>query len=182
MFTMYLLLILLLLLLLFHQSFTENSNVKNRRKPHCKIYGDTIGKWVYINSTSLEEIKKSYIDYNPGEALLFDRIWIPLDCSYLRFTNDTIYKAVEYTRLKRNLNIYNIIFMGDSASRGIANGIIRILSGSELYGPCENSICGDKNHKVPNVDSMHGYFEEKYGNLLLSFIYVKSWLSNHLDW
>ena len=157
------------------------------RKPHCRIYGDTRGKWLVtkdiLNSSSLlEEVKSSFVDNDPGEALLFDRVWIPDNCSYLRFSNDTIYKAVEYTRLKHNLSTVNIVFMGDSSSRGILSGITRILSGSELYGPCDNRLCGGINFKTPNVDTMHGYYEEFYQNLLLSFIYVKSFLSNHLDW
>ena len=35
-----------------------------------------------------------------------------------------------------------IVFMGDSALRGIFCGITRLLSGSEIYGPCINTVCG----------------------------------------
>ena len=171
---------IIIIITLFLNGSLTTSTLKSW--PHCKLYGDTAGKWVHTKNISLEEVKLSFVDNEPGEALLFDRVWIPNDCSYLRFTNESIYKAVEYTRQLYNLSTLNIVFMGDSASRGILSGITRILSGSEIYGPCDNPICGGENFRIPNVDTMHGYFEEKYQNLLLSFIYVKSWLSNHLDW
>jgi hypothetical protein len=130
---------------------------------HCRLYGDTYGEWVnnptkYTNNTGVKknDVLKHFIGGPPAEALWFDKIWLPSKCSYHRFTSQSAEVCVKHMIDKNQIrnsssnNSVNIIFIGDSATRGIVCGISRILSGSEVYGPCINPICGgSKNWSQP---------------------------------
>ena len=80
-----------------------------------------------------------------------------------------------------------VIFLGDSALRGIVCGISRILSGSEVYGPCINPICGGmEEFKEPvGYKKMGITFTAEFfgGKLQLKFIYAKSFYDFfRVDW
>ena len=81
----------------------------------------------------------------------------------------------------------HIVFIGDSALRGVVCGITRILSGSEIYGPCINPICGGMNdYPEPASYKNMGlsYSTEFYdGKLKITFVYVKSFYDYfRVDW
>ena len=81
----------------------------------------------------------------------------------------------------------HIVFIGDSALRGVVCGITRILSGSEIYGPCINPICGGmKDYPEPASYKNMGlsYSTEFYdGKLKITFVYVKSFYDYfRVDW
>lgn len=80
-----------------------------------------------------------------------------------------------------------IYFLGDSSLRGIVCGISRILSGSEIYGPCINPICGGLEkypepvgYKKLGITFTADFFDRK---LLFKFIYAKSFYDFfRVDW
>lgn len=79
-----------------------------------------------------------------------------------------------HNRLKIRKKL-RIVFFGDSATRGIINGITRILSGSEIYGPCVSDICGRPGAFPPserehNQHKIYTYHHQ----LVITFIYTKS--------
>lgn len=77
-----------------------------------------------------------------------------------------------HSKIRKKLRI---VFFGDSATRGIINGITRILSGSEIYGPCVSDICGrpgafppsEREHNQHKIYTFHH-------QLIITFIYTKS--------
>eukprot|EP01036_Dinobryon_divergens_P029035 gene29035-38081_t len=84
-------------------------------------------------------------------ALHYSQVWIPENCSYHRFSNASLYRSVQVLQeimhsagksSAQQAKPVQIVFMGDSALRGIFCGITRLLSGSEIYGPCINTVCG----------------------------------------
>ena len=65
--------------------------------------------------------------------------------------------------------------------RGIVCGITRVIAGSEIYGPCENLVCGYDVLDYPTSDKQIGELKDIVlfdGKLRLTFLYVKSFL----DW
>ena len=77
-----------------------------------------------------------------------------------------------HSKIRKKLRI---VFFGDSATRGIINGITRILSGSEIYGPCVSDICGRPGAFPPserehNQHKIYTYHHQ----LIITFIYTKS--------
>jgi hypothetical protein len=118
--------------------------------PPCPLYGDTFGKWIRTNEIKPSfglELSRHFSLREPGEAFAFNEIWIPQNCSYHRFTNETIFQMV-HQKLRKNgkKNQIHIGIFGDSGTRGIFCGLFRIISGSERFGSCNNLICGDENH------------------------------------
>ena len=125
----------------------------------CEKTKDTFGQWIssaLVNQsiTELGNIRSHFIEYNNSNdkiistkgintALHYSQIWIPNNCSYHRFTNESIHKSVDILLKNNNKisnrNFFHIIFMGDSALRGIFCGLTRVLSGSEIHGPCINT-------------------------------------------
>ena len=80
-----------------------------------------------------------------------------------------------------------IVFLGDSALRGIVCGITRILAGSEIYGPCINPICGgmDDYPEPVGYKKMGLSFTAEFydGKLKITFVYVKSFYDFfRVDW
>jgi hypothetical protein len=67
-----------------------------------------------------------------------------------------------------------IVFFGDSATRGIINGITRILSGSEIFGPCVSDICGRPGSFPPSEREHNQHKIYIYHQLIITFIYTKS--------
>lgn len=176
--------------------------------PHCDKYGDTYGEWIenpiayddgikrfeYHNnsaSSTLEELSKHFLgSVGPGAALdfPFNKVWKPKECAYHRFTNDTIHRCVKHTTNVEGTNsgkYLHIVFMGDSATRGVLCGLLRIVHGSEQFGSCESKICGD----IPSHPHAVSYQEiqqinEQYllrGKLRLTFIYEKSFIAYGWD-
>ena len=158
----------------------------------CEKYGDTYGEWrdsaaIQNNTETFSLFEKHFFGGGSGEALQFTQVWVPNNCSYHRFTNATIHKCVDYI-MKNKLGSLTedkvrIIFLGDSAMRGIFCGLGRILSGSEVYGPNINVVCGGGPYGNPVTASRYGqYFDVDYGQLTLTFIYIKNFDTRHLDW
>ena len=118
----------------------------NNILPKCSKHGDTYGEWISttdlfnsakshsINQTLLHKIESYFYPPNINNSVYYySNIWLPNNCSYHRFTSETIHQCINYQlksiypyTLKPKLHIY---FYGDSALRGIVNGILRILSG-----------------------------------------------------
>jgi hypothetical protein len=148
--------------------------------PKCKLYEDTHGSWEAVPTT--EEARKEFdarhfFHGGGGYAYWFDKIWVPSTCSYHRFTNETLYKCIDYqlesrrSRIAREKNetaaagkkksprrskeeiyhdtTFELNLMGDSALRGITCGITRIVEGNEYEGPCDNVVCGGTGHLHP---------------------------------
>jgi hypothetical protein len=159
--------------------------------PPCKKYMDTYGSWLNITTTNKDSVMVHSHFYHggAGEALNFSAVWLPNDCSYHRFTNETIFSAVEYylTHTNATENKIRIQFLGDSTTRGLYCSICRILAGSEVRGPIDNSVCGGPSFGL-HVDGVVGYryFHEFFfdGKLQLSFVFVTSYLSDHdhIEW
>lgn len=133
--------------------------------------------------SNVHDISNSFHNHSVGEAAKFDMIWIPKDCSYRRFTNNTLLQAVNAIRQQRhyhNLSTksdpLHLVFFGDSALRGIFCAIFRVYAGSETLGPCMNSICGfSKTQREISIPRIHIKRDVTIGeNLLVSFYYVKT--------
>jgi hypothetical protein len=161
-----------------------------RRFPLCDIDGDTYGRWEslkdYDKNTALQhEVAAKYLFGGPGEALSFSQIWLPHNCSLHRFTKDSLHAVLE--RKVRRMEIkppYRIIVMSDSAMRGIFCGIVRVLSGSEIYGPNENVVCGTEHEEPASVAvHLHALNNVPFGhNLELTFMYIKSMEMQYTQW
>jgi hypothetical protein len=148
-----------------------DSQSKNTYPP-CPLYGDTHGKWIRtseINSSFESEIRRHFSLLEPGEALAFSEIWIPHNCSYRRFTKESIFHMIDQKlRKSGKYKQVHIGIFGDSAIRGIFCGLTRILSGSELYGSSDNLICGDNKRKEITMDNAPNQLHDvEFGNGLL---------------
>jgi hypothetical protein len=86
----------------------------------------------------------------------------------------------------------HITVVGDSGTRGILCGIVRILSGSELFVPCDNHICG-QSESVPghsshpaSMDSHYKVLDLPFGDhFVVSYVYVygtKDYPTQNRDW
>ena len=184
--------------------------------PQCGIGHDTFGLWrnsksinqsqILMNLTNGHFIRIRGDDNNNNilTALHYTQIWIPHNCSYHRFTNETIQRCVDIIKKKKKKkeeDSVHIIFMGDSALRGIFCGLTRILSGSEIYGPCINTVCGglpngkdiERPKTISNcylIDYFLNYmkklvhygkfFDIQFHNLKLTFVYVTKFSYKHL--
>lgn len=144
MYALALYLTLLVLAVLFQSSYSKSL-------PLCGKTEINHGRWE--NSSAPYNVTWShhqYLDYfvhgGPGEALNFTQVWLPYGCSYHRWNNHTFQTCAKHVQLKRNESSHErlrIAFIGDSGTRGVFNGLTRMLSGSELYGPCSNIVCGN---------------------------------------
>jgi hypothetical protein len=157
--------------------------------PLCGSNADTYGRWVdvdlYHNTSEIQaEATNKFALGGPGEALNFSRIWIPDDCSIHRFTNHSIHRLVTYMMERnRTTTPFRTIFMGDSATRGLICGWTRIMSGSELYGPCENEICGRESHLAITHKDTHKLYNVYFGeNIEVTFMYIKSFTDKYSNW
>jgi hypothetical protein len=70
----------------------------------------------------------------------------------------------------------NIVFLGDSALRGIFCAISRIYVGNETHGPCQNAVCGvSRKQREISIPFIHWPVIIPFGrDLTLTFYYVKS--------
>ena len=140
----------------------------------CEKNGDTYGSWVPSSSVD-EKSLHHYVHGNARAALEFDMTWLPHNCTYHRFTAQSIHAAVEHMVANKSIPQVKITFMGDSALRGIMCGIGRILMGSELYGPNSNVVCGSpQSRKIVSFPDLHNRYGIQYGpHLMFSFIYIE---------
>jgi hypothetical protein len=124
----------------------------------CDPNEDTFGNWVSITNLTMSEkvkLQRHFLFGGPGEALEFTKLWIPQECSYHRFTNQT---SLHFSKLMIESNkalfphgYMHLVVVGDSGTRNALCGICRIFSGSELYGPCANDICGYNPSALPST-------------------------------
>jgi hypothetical protein len=63
------------------------------------------------------------------------------------------------TAEKKKKKEISIGMFGDSATRGVVCGITRILSGSELYGPCDNVVCGGSSGLPVTFKAANQFFD-----------------------
>ena len=160
--------------------------------PMCVMQGDTYGEWKSVEEIlksplSLREYERHFFGGGPGEAIEFTNVWIPKDCSMHRFTNSSIHLAVEWYRKKLNYTDdrpLHFMIMGDSATRGIVCGLTRIISGSEILGPCINRVCGNGAGINPASVSSYGqYIDLDFSShFRLTFVYIQSFYTRHFDW
>ena len=158
----------------------------------CGKYDDTHGKWVdTVECQNNPHLCSPHFLSGPHEAYMFSQVWLPHNCAYFRFTNTSLFLASRRlaelypSSVKANGGKLKIIFMGDSALRGIICGISRVLSGSEVFGPCMNRVCGDCiQFNTISYPEMGKIFDIPFGDsLILTFIYVKTFQTHsHLDW
>jgi len=165
--------------------FCENDN----SFPHCELYGDTVGKWVRTNeienSQQHQQIESHFILGGAKEALNFSQIWLPENCAYHRFTNASIVPVVSRALHDKNRanGRYRIAIIGDSGSRGIFCGLTRILSGSELYGPCSNAVCGTAGSLPATFKTANHIYDTDFSpQLRISFEYIFGLDNHHGDW
>lgn len=151
----------------------------------CELGEDSYGQWLSfqeVNSSveSYSEFASHFYGGGPGESVNFTKQWIPNNCAYHRFNNASIYKSIMYLLNSKNvMRPLHITFIGDSATRGVYCGLIRILSGSEIYGPCEARACS----LAAASRHLHQPFYDSFGDYLtLSFIYGKGFYMKHMDW
>jgi hypothetical protein len=155
--------------------------VSARHLPLCDVDGDTYGGWEslhgYENNAALQhEVNAKFIFGGPGEALNFSQIWLPHNCSVHRFTSASLQSMLEgMVRNKKVQPPYRITVMSDSGMRGILCGVMRVLSGSEIYGPSENVICGSRHSPPMSVERLHVPGNIHFGrNLEITFMYIKT--------
>jgi hypothetical protein len=161
-----------------------------RHLPLCGIDEDTYGRWENLNeyesNASLQhEVAAKFIHGGPGEALSFNRIWLPHNCSVHRFTNASLHSVLErIVHIQAMQPPYRIIVMADSALRGIMCGVMRILSGSEIYGPNENAICGTEHSAPMSIrHHLHSLENVRFGrNLEITFMCIKSLQVQYTQW
>lgn len=165
--------------------------------PYCSKYDDTIGRWVAIPKPILEgsNVYRHFQNGDIGQAASFDMIWLPRKCSYRRFNNTTLLRAIDlllqqgskhtqYSDLRWSSSndsspsspILHTVFFGDSALRGIFCAIYRIYMGSETEGPCMNDICGfDEKRREISIPRIHRPRSVMIGpSWLVTFYYAKS--------
>ena len=161
----------------------------------CQQYGDTYGSWhkvieVTKNGTDFSSLRDHFRNGFIGEALNFTQIWIPHNCSYRRFNSVDIHDSVRTIIHSRDAGGFHtepnatipveIVFVGDSALRGILCGIARILVGSEVLGPNINVVCGgidNFNRRIPISFERTGEpYSVDYHHLKLTFMYAKSFM------
>ena len=135
-------------------------------------YSDSAGFWIdkFTFASHNETFKKRhFLGPVSEEIFMYDRVFLTKNCRMHRFTAKTLLYLIDLFRLLRNSRIgssstsstrssssssstrssrdeLKLVFFGDSATRGIFCGIARILSGSEIYGPTNNAVCGG----IPN--------------------------------
>lgn len=171
---------LLLVAVLIHQSCSKSL-------PLCGRTEINNGRWV--NSSAPYNVTWSYhqfLDYfvhgGPGEGLNFTQVWLPHGCSYHRWNNHTFQSCAKHVQLKRNESSHEqlrIAFIGDSATRGVFNGLTRLLSGSELYGPCNNVVCGGPGLPVSYRQHLQIFRVPFPPAVELIFMYFKSMTDPH---
>lgn len=155
--------------------------------PRCRLYEDTYGRWLPSNQLN-SSLLSHFAHRDPGQATEFTNVWLPHNCYYYRFTNSTIITAsqmlvqsINQSAPVNNVSI-NVLFMGDSALRGIYCAICRIYAGSERTGPIGNSVCGSPFNREISIPFIHRKLDISFGsNLILSFMYVKSFYWKKLD-
>ena len=131
----------LVIIYLFLQIFVFAHSILRK----CNLYEDTEGRWIhttsftnaedYVNvrlpyprmmylvsrsgyisiSISLQHFHGLHGSEGPGEAMLFDQLWIPNGCSYHRFTNHSLHKCM-YHQLQQSTDNktapIKVIFLG----------------------------------------------------------------------
>jgi len=144
----------------------------------CKVNEDTHGSWHVTSLVNLREASRHFVDGYYGEAVQFSKMWLPHNCSYHRFTNASLQAVASHLvtsgKYRSKNNKLHLMFMGDSITRGIVCGIVRILSGSEMFGPSSNVFCGHPGDPhPPSHDKENKQFIVDYGNIIISFVYIK---------
>ena len=155
--------------------------------PPCRKFGDTYGFWVNTSAAKMHpRARRHFYNEEWQEAIDFTHLWLPHNCSYLRFTNASILRSVQFFINSRQLtnNRLTVVFIGDSSMRSLFCGVVRVMSGSEVYGAVENVVCGGGMYGHVIAHKIKGWQALDYGNLTISYKFAKSFLNHaeHLDW
>ena len=145
----------------------------------CRANEDTYGMWNVTSMVNLREARPYFVNGYYGEAVQFHKMWFPHNCSYHRFTQASLQAVATHLIGSGKVNAENgtlhLQFVGDSATRGIMCGIVRILSGSEMFGPADNELCGYPAKPIPpSFESENKVFDVTIGNITISLIYIKT--------
>ena len=172
---------------------TQRVVVAVTHKPLCSKFGDTFGVWKNVstlrqNSVEMADAMTHFFGGSPGEALDFDEIWLPDNCSYHRFNTESAHRYAKQMITKKNLtdNRLHIVFVGDSAMRGVACGVLRILESTEVYGPSMNNICGGTDFllRQPVAETqLNEHIAVDVGkDIRVTFSFVRTLHFKHCDW
>lgn len=199
--------------------YTRYESIAIGPYPLCEKYKDGYGVWRSVHVAlppfkdmplaNLSEVERHFFRGGPGLALNFSQIWLPTNCSYHRYTNETIYKCVEHIlslqkaansthahqlhnsnknsttqelHPDKDLQPFRIVFFGDSGTRGLFCGLSRILSGSELYGPCSNAVCGTPHTRPASYQEIYQpQHADFYPHIRLVFVYIKSLYNSNAE-
>lgn len=145
----------------------------------CPPNGDTYGNWNVTSTINKLEARRYFVNGFYSEAAKFSKIWLPSNCTYHRFTKTSLQAVASHLiasgKSKSKDGKLHLSFFGDSALRGIMCGILRILSGSEIFGPNSNVLCGHpRSSHPPSIESEHKLFTVDYGNITISFVYIQN--------
>ena len=177
---------LVISLLLLSLTLLLVSAKRTRQLDLCSANGDTFGTWNDTNSLDIHAAKSHFVDGHLGAAIHYNQIWLPQNCSYHRFTKESVNAFASHILANSTTKSgrVHLIFMGDSALRGIFCGIASMLNGTELLGPNTNYICGfNANHHPVSWFQTNQLFDLDVGPYLrLSFIYVFNMIEQKNLW
>ncbi len=158
---------------------------------HCSKGADSYGAWLNTGDVTdseekLSEFGNHFLDSEPGEALEFSQVWQPNNCSYHRFTKESLETVVDHVLSAKHASKrpksdqVHLLFMTDSGTRGQLCGIIRMIQGTEVYGPTENIICGSgPGHlarRTPNELVNMTFFDNR---LVIHFSYTGAFIASN---
>lgn len=113
----------------------------------CEQNGDTFGSWVPSISVDTKQLHQ-FIHGNANAALLFDMTWIPTNCTYHRFTTQSVNRVLDHLVTKKAVRGIHVVFMGDSArnyvwDRSHFSGFRAVRSKQQycLWVPSEQKNC-----------------------------------------
>ncbi len=181
--------ILYYILLVFLALLIAN-NVTSTKLSHCSKGADSFGMWLNTGDVTgsedkLAEFGSHFLDSEPGEALQFSQVWRPNNCSYHRFTKESLETVIDHVLSAKHgskrpkSDQVHLLFMTDSGTRGQLCGIIRMIQGTEVYGPTENIICGYGPDRLAYRDTNQfvnmTFFDNK---LVIHYSYTRAFVEN----
>lgn len=164
----------------------------------CEPTELAIGEWVDIQDVRNGGQKEiSFLEHffgidgqaaSPGQALDFSQVWVPKECAYHRFTNETLLHVInqvlsneEWRSKQKRKDQVIFAFVGDSLIRGLICSVARVIAGNETHGPLENPICGGATSSFMQSTNIGVYPQFYDGKLALHFNFQKSLIHRKFD-